>query len=125
MCWSEPYTREVFAQSPKLKCVLRSGVGVDTVDLDGATEFGVMVGHFPDFCIPEVANHALALMLDCAKKVSRFDRIIRRDGWNAHATGALAHGPHPRRDAGPGGVRPHRAGHGQARPCARHARDRG
>ncbi len=83
MCWSEPYTREVFAQSPKLKAVLRSGVGVDTVDLDGATEFGVMVGHFPDFCIPEVANHALALMLDCAKKVSRFDRIIRRDGWNA------------------------------------------
>lgn len=81
ICWSEPYTREVFAQSPRLKAVLRCGVGVDTVDLEAATEYGVMVGHFPDFCIPEVANHALALMLDCAKKVSRFDRIIRRDGW--------------------------------------------
>jgi D-3-phosphoglycerate dehydrogenase len=83
LCWSEPYTREVFAQSPKLKAVIRAGVGVDTVDLDGATEYGVIVGHYPDFCIPEVANHALALMLDCAKKVTRFDRVIRRDGWGA------------------------------------------
>ena len=83
ICWSEPYTREVFAQSLKLKAVLRTGVGVDTVDLDGATEHGVMVGHYPDFCIPEVANHALAHMLACAKKVVRFDRVIRRDGWGA------------------------------------------
>ena len=56
---------------------------MDTVDLDGATEFGVMIGHYPDFCIPEVANHALVLMLDCAKKITRFDRVIRRDGWEA------------------------------------------
>jgi D-3-phosphoglycerate dehydrogenase len=83
LCYSEPYTREVFAAAPLLKAVLRSGVGVDTIDLDAATEFGVMVGYYPDFCLPEVANHALVLMLCCAKKVVTLDRAFRRDGFAA------------------------------------------
>jgi D-3-phosphoglycerate dehydrogenase len=41
----------------------------------------VIVANLPDFCIEEVANHALVLMLDCAKKVSRIDRLIRTQGW--------------------------------------------
>ena len=48
----EPYTREVFAGAPKLKMVIRYGVGVDTIDLDAATEFGVVVGYLPDFAFP-------------------------------------------------------------------------
>ncbi len=83
ICFGEPYTREVFANAPRLKAVIRTGVGVDTVDLDGATEFGVMVVHYPDFCIPEVANHALVLILACAKKIVRMDHVMRREGWAA------------------------------------------
>ncbi len=83
MCWSEPYTREVFEQNPQFKAVIRYGVGVDSVDLDAATDHRVIVAHYPDFCIPEVANHALVLMLDCAKKITRMDRAIRNDGWGA------------------------------------------
>lgn len=81
LCGSEPYTREVFANAPKLKVVVRYGIGVDTVDLDAATEYGVMVANFPDFCIEEVANHALVLMLACAKKVVQLDRTLREKGW--------------------------------------------
>lgn len=83
LCGKEPFTRDVFAHSPRLKAVLRYGVGVDTVDLDAATEHGVVVGYFPDFCIEEVANHALVLMLDCAKKTRRLDRVFRDAGWAA------------------------------------------
>lgn len=83
LCYSEPYTREVFAGAPKLKAVVRYGIGVDTIDLDAATEFGVMVVNFPDFCVREVANHALALLLACAKKITRHDRLIRTEGWAA------------------------------------------
>ena len=83
LCGKEPFTREVFAKSPRLKAVLRYGVGVDTVDLEGATEHGVVVGYFPDFCIEEVANHALVLMLDCAKKTHQLDRTFRTQGWAA------------------------------------------
>jgi D-3-phosphoglycerate dehydrogenase len=81
LCGGEPYTREVFAGAPRLKMVIRYGVGVDTIDLDAATEHGVVVGYLPDFCIEEVANHALMLMLACAKKVRQLDETLRRCGW--------------------------------------------
>ena len=81
ICMDEPYTREVFAGAPKLKAVIRYGVGVDTIDLDAATEFGVVVAHMPDFCIPEVANHALAHLLICAKKMRHLDHLLRTGGW--------------------------------------------
>jgi D-3-phosphoglycerate dehydrogenase len=81
MCMKEPYTREVLANAPRLKMVMRYGVGVDTVDLEAATEYGIVVGHFPDFCIPEVANHALGHLLICAKKMRQSDHLIRTSGW--------------------------------------------
>ena len=83
MCMKEPYTREVLSHLPRLKMVMRYGVGVDTVDLDAATEYGILVGHFPDFCIPEVANHALAHLLVCAKKMRQMDHLVRTSGWAA------------------------------------------
>jgi D-3-phosphoglycerate dehydrogenase len=83
MCMKEPYTREVLASAPQLKMVMRYGVGVDTVDLEAATEYGIVVGHFPDFCIPEVANHALAHLLVCAKKMRQLDHRMRTSGWAA------------------------------------------
>lgn len=81
LCMREPYTEEVFAGAPKLRCVIRYGVGVDTIDLEAATRHGVVVGHLADFCTREVANHALALLLDCAKKVRQLDRAIRTRSW--------------------------------------------
>lgn len=89
ICGNEPYTREVFANAPRLKGVVRTGVGVDTVDLEGATAHGVLVANFPDFCTLEVANHAIMLLLSCAKKVARLDRALRVAGWGT-ARSALA-----------------------------------
>lgn len=83
ICWHEPYTREVLANAPRLKGVIRTGVGVDTVDLDAATEYGIVIANFPEFCTREVANHAIVLMMACAKKVGLFDRTLRAGGWNA------------------------------------------
>lgn len=83
LCGSEPYTEEVFAGAAKLKMVIRYGVGVDTIDLESATEHGVVVGYLPDFCLREVANHALMLLLACAKKVRQLDHAMRHDGWDA------------------------------------------
>lgn len=89
LCGGEPYTREVFANAPRLKAVIRYGIGVDTLDLEAATDCGVMAVNFPDFCIREVANHALALLLACAKKITRLDSRLRTSGW-ASAREALA-----------------------------------
>ncbi len=81
LCSSEPFTREVFVGAPRLRVVVRYGIGVDTIDLDAATDCGVMVAYFPDFCIEEVANHALAHLLCCAKRIVRLDRHLRTTGW--------------------------------------------
>jgi D-3-phosphoglycerate dehydrogenase len=83
ICWHEPYTREVLANVPRLKAVIRTGVGVDTVDLDAATDYGIVVANFPEFCTREVANHAIVLMMSCAKKVALLDRTLRAKGWAA------------------------------------------
>jgi D-3-phosphoglycerate dehydrogenase len=81
LCGREYYTRAVFEQTPRLKGVVRYGVGVDTIDLAAATEHGVVVAYFPDFCTEEVANHTLALLLACAKKLVWLDRAFREEGW--------------------------------------------
>jgi D-3-phosphoglycerate dehydrogenase len=68
----------------KLECcrvLVRYGIGYDAIDVEAASRKGILVVNFPDFCQPEVANHALALLLDCAKKISRQDRWIRSGGW--------------------------------------------
>jgi D-3-phosphoglycerate dehydrogenase / 2-oxoglutarate reductase len=83
LCGGEPYTGEVFAGATQLKMVIRYGVGVDTIDLPSATEHGVVVGYLPDFCLREVANHALMLLLACAKKVRQLDDAMRNADWNA------------------------------------------
>lgn len=81
LCGREYYTRAVFENTPRLKGVVRYGVGVDTIDLAAATDHGVIVAYFPDFCTQEVANHTLALLLACAKKLVWLDRAFREEGW--------------------------------------------
>ena len=83
ICGSEPYTRAVLASVPRLKGIIRVGVGVDNIDLEAATEFGITVIHFPRFCTREVANHAIVLMMACAKRIVQLDRSLRTDGWAA------------------------------------------
>lgn len=73
----EPFTREVFAALPRLRGIVRYGIGLDTIDLDAATEYGVVVANFPTVTAREVAHHALAMMLALAKKLMLLDRDIR------------------------------------------------
>ena len=50
----------------------RYGIGVDTIDLDAATAAGIIVTNNPTYCIEEVAEHTMALLLACARKVVFF-----------------------------------------------------
>jgi D-3-phosphoglycerate dehydrogenase len=78
---STPLTREFFAALPRLKGVVRLGIGVDSVDLDAATELGIVVANVPDFCSEEVAEHALGLILAVTRKLALADRKARRGEW--------------------------------------------
>jgi D-3-phosphoglycerate dehydrogenase len=81
LTWGAPVTRRVLECLPDCQCVVRYGVGYDTVDIEGATATNTIVINVPDFCWEEVANHAIALLLCCAKKIVRLDDLVRQNRW--------------------------------------------
>src|SRR5229473_6263243 len=76
-----PITAEVIARMPKCKIIARYGIGVDTIDLDAATRAGIIVTNNPTYCIEEVAEHTMAFLLACARKVAFYDRLVRASRW--------------------------------------------
>jgi D-3-phosphoglycerate dehydrogenase len=77
-----PLTRWVLERLPQCKVVSRYGVGVDTIDVQAATEVGIIVANVPDYCIDEVSDHTLALFLSLVRKVTLLDRSIRSGIWD-------------------------------------------
>ena len=72
---------EVLAAAPKLKIVARAGVGLDNVDVDAATERGVLVVNAPTSNIHSAAEHALALLLGAAREIPAADASLRERTW--------------------------------------------
>ena len=79
--YAGPITAEVMEKMPKCKIIARYGIGVDTIDLDAATRAGIIVTNNPTYCIEEVAEHTMALLLACARKVAFYDRMVRGGRW--------------------------------------------
>ena len=79
--YAGPITADVMARMQKCRIVARYGIGVDTIDLDAATQAGIIVTNNPTYCIEEVAEHTMALMLACARKVALYDRLVRGGRW--------------------------------------------
>jgi D-3-phosphoglycerate dehydrogenase / 2-oxoglutarate reductase len=79
--YAGPITAEVMARMPKCRIIARYGIGVDTIDLDAATRAGIIVTNNPTYCIEEVAEHTMALLLACARKVALYDRLVRGSRW--------------------------------------------
>ena len=69
------------------RCLLvsRYGVGLDNIPVDHATELGILVTNVPDFCLEEVSDHAMALLLACARRVVVFARATRGGLWDLAA----------------------------------------
>lgn len=77
-----PITAEVLEALPKLKVVIRMGIGVDNVDIPAATERGVAVCNVPDYGIDEVADHAFSLALALGRQLPALDARVRSGIWS-------------------------------------------
>jgi phosphoglycerate dehydrogenase-like enzyme len=75
--YASPITAQVMAKMPRCRIIARYGIGVDTIDLEAATRSGIIVTNNPTYCIEEVAEHTMALILACARKVPLYDRLVR------------------------------------------------
>ncbi|MGY6212992.1 C-terminal binding protein [Cytobacillus firmus] len=103
-----PISRRVIESLENAKVISRYGVGVNTIDLDAANEKGITVANVPDYGMEEVSNHALALLLSWARKVTLLNNEVKKGNWdfkacvpihrfNSQTVGVLGFGRIPRR----------------------------
>ena len=77
-------SRKVLENLPKCKVISRYGVGVDSVDLKSATDLGIVVANVPDYCMDEVANQTITMILALIRRTAFFDRKVKSGEWDFH-----------------------------------------
>lgn len=76
-----PVSVAAIAASVPLRIVARLGVGLDNIAVDEATRRGIWVTNVPDYCVEEVSDHALAMLLAWARGIVHFDREVKAGRW--------------------------------------------
>ncbi len=72
---------DLLRQLKNCKAIGRFGLGVDNIDLPAAKELGIAVNYVPDYCLREVSDHAMALLLALARKVTFSNRLVQSGRW--------------------------------------------
>ncbi len=93
-------TRRVLEACPQLKVVSRMGVGVDSIDLDAATQLGILVCNVPGVNTAEVADHAMALLLTMTRRLQDAIPSTRAGAWSADRALTVSYLESVRRIAG-------------------------
>jgi D-3-phosphoglycerate dehydrogenase / 2-oxoglutarate reductase len=78
-------TAEMIQQMPRCRIISRFGIGVDNVDIAAATGAGIVVTKVPDYCIDEVSDHAMALLLALARKIPFASARVHAGQWEMQA----------------------------------------
>jgi lactate dehydrogenase-like 2-hydroxyacid dehydrogenase len=93
VCYHEvAFDRAWLERLPRCRTIVRAGVGFDNIDLRAAGEMGIPVCNVPDYGTTDVADHAIAMMLDLTRGVSSYDRLLRADprgNWRFDAPPAI------------------------------------
>jgi D-3-phosphoglycerate dehydrogenase len=79
------FPKEVIDKLEKCKIIIQCSVGVDRMDIEACTEAGIMIANLAQFCVLEVRNHMMALMLACNRKLLNADRMVRAGQWGAQS----------------------------------------
>lgn len=87
-CWA-PVTEAVVRAATKCRHIARMGIGLDNIAVNVATERGIRVTNVPDYCVEEVADHTLALLLACARKVAFFHQRTKSGEYRLQAGAPL------------------------------------
>ena len=79
-CWAQ-VSADAVAASPNLRIVARLGIGLDNIAVDEATRRGVWVTNVPAYCLEEVSDHAVAMILAWSRGLLHFDREVKAGRW--------------------------------------------
>jgi D-3-phosphoglycerate dehydrogenase / 2-oxoglutarate reductase len=72
---------DLLRQLTKCRAIGRFGLGVDNIDLPAAKACGIAVNYVPDYCLREVSDHAMALLLALARKVTLANKLVQSGRW--------------------------------------------
>ncbi len=84
-----PIDRNLIGTMTRAKIIARYGIGVDNVDIEAARQAGIAVTNVPDYCVEEVATHAVALMLMLLRRIPQGAQIVRSGGWGVTGIGEV------------------------------------
>lgn len=76
-----PVSAAAIARMRRCKIIVRQGIGFDLVDVPAATANGIFVSNVPDYCIEEVATHAMTLILASVRNLFDYHRLVIEKGW--------------------------------------------
>lgn len=85
-----PIDRAFLEGLERCRIIARYGIGVDNIDLQAAAERGVVVTNVPDYCVEEVATHALAMVLALHRRLFEADAAVREGRWTVDAVRPIA-----------------------------------
>lgn len=77
---------EVIHNMQNCKIIIRSAVGIENIDVEAATACKIPVANVPDYCIEEVSDYALLLLLACAKKFCILEHAVQNGQWDYSIT---------------------------------------
>lgn len=83
-CWAA-VTERVLSAAPRCRLVARMGIGLDNIDVAAATRLGMLVTNVPDYCIEEVSDHAVALLLALARNIGYFHQASKGGEYHLSA----------------------------------------
>ncbi|MFH1329615.1 MAG: C-terminal binding protein [Actinomycetota bacterium] len=76
-----PIPAATIAVLKRCKVIAKTGIGTDNIDVRAAKEAGIVVTNVPDYCVEEVADHTLALLLALLRKIPEGDALVKSGGW--------------------------------------------
>jgi D-3-phosphoglycerate dehydrogenase len=82
-----PFDAEAISKLERCRVIARYGIGVDNIDLAAARAAGIAVTNVPDYCIGEVATHAVATLLALWRRIPAADAAVRRGEWGVGTIG--------------------------------------
>jgi D-3-phosphoglycerate dehydrogenase len=80
VCYAQ-ITADILAGLTRCKVIGRTGLGVDNIDVPAAVARGIVVTYVPDYCIAEVSDHAVAMLLALARKIPLANQLVQSGRW--------------------------------------------
>lgn len=77
----QPYSRKVIEKLTRCRFIQSMGIGYDLLDVSAATEHGILAANVPDYCLEEVSDHAMALILACTRRIVELNATVKAGGW--------------------------------------------